>query len=134
MSAEKYILKAEATRIVVKNDKGIVTFRKRYKRGDVLDHQHIDPAHLQALVDSGRVAVDDGTGTDDAEEEQEGPGPDGSGEGSGGDDDEESEYDKYDEMSYQDLQAEAKERTGNGGGSAEDLRARLREADAADAE
>lgn len=38
--------------------------------------------------------------------------------------------DQYTDMSYPDLQREAKDRTGNGGGNAEELRARLREHDA----
>jgi TATA-binding protein-associated factor Taf7 len=146
MSGKQHILLAEATRIVVKNDKGIVTFRKRYKRGDVLDVEHIDPAHLQKLIDSGHVT--DGTEevTDDADADLAADAARVRAAGSTGgtgdlgtsstqsDQDEDAEGDRYDGMSYADLQAEAKQRTGNGGGSAEDLRERLREADAEDDE
>lgn len=144
MSSKQHILKAEATRIVVKNDRGIVTFRKRYKRGDVLDVEHIDPAHLQRLVDAGHVALDDGEATDDAEEDlaaqyartqaanSTGSVGDLGSTGTQSDQDPDAEGDRYDSMSYAELQSEAKQRTGNGGGSADDLRERLREADEED--
>ncbi len=137
----KYILKAEATRVVQKNDRGIVTYRKRYKRGDEVDVTKIDETQVQRLVEAGHLVLDDGEATDDAAEalaaEQARATATSSGAGvadlgstatnEGGDQDEEG--DRYDGMSYSDLQAEAKQRTGNGGGSAEDLRERLREAD-----
>ena len=137
----KYILKAEATRVGQKNDRGIVTYRKRYKRGDEVDVSKIDEAQVQRLLDAGHLVLDtDEAPDEDAEAlaaEQARATATSSGAGvadlgstatnEGGDLD--TEGDRYDSMSYSDLQSEAKQRTGNGGGSADDLRERLREAD-----
>ena len=119
----KYILNREATRVVQRNEKGTVTYRKRYKKGDVVDVSYIDPTQVENLVASGAFTVED-DGEDDTEE-TEGPespdeDPKGSGDGTDGQDD------GYDAMSYADLQAEAKSRDINAGGSADELRERLR--------
>ena len=115
----KYILNREATRVVQRNEKGTVTYRKRYKKGDVVDVSYIDPTQVENLVASGALVVED-----DAEEAEEPTGPSTPAEGSG--DGKEPQEDEYDGLSYADLQAEAKSRDINAGGSAEELRERLR--------
>jgi hypothetical protein len=144
MNGKQYILKAEATRVVQKNDRGIVTYRKRYKRGDVVDVSYIEDAQVQRLLEAGHLALDTGEATENEDDgtaaaaattaatSSTGTVADLGSTATQSDQDKDAEGDRYDSMSYSDLQAEAKQRTGNGGGSAEDLRDRLREADAED--
>lgn len=137
----KIILKAEATRVVQKNDRGIVTYRKRYKRGDVVDVSYIEDAQVERLLASGALAYEDEEDTDDAESELAADAARARATSSTGSVADlgttatqaggvELESDEYDDMGYSDLQGLAKSRDLNAGGSAEDLRARLREDDA----
>lgn len=48
-----YRLNREAMRVVEKNDKGSVVYRKRYRKGDEVDTSHMDDGHVQALIESG---------------------------------------------------------------------------------
>ena len=50
-----YILNTEAMRVVEKNDKGTVTYRKRYKKGDEVDTSHMDEARVEHLVSKGTL-------------------------------------------------------------------------------
>lgn len=134
-------LNREALRVVGKNEKGTVTHRRRFKKGDKLDKASLDilgDDRVQHFLDRGVLVDEDATeDTDGPETGSDTPeDPQGSGEATGeaGGTPETDGPDKYDEMSYADLQAEAKERTGNGGGSADDLRARLREQDTLEAD
>lgn len=140
-----YILASEAMRVVEKNDRGGVTYRKRYKRGQEVDVSHIDDAQVESLLASGALVESD---SDEAEAVQEATDtPEGSevtGDTTGDTgeplspaalpqnqpEEPDEQEDRYDAMSYPDLQREAKERDLNGGGSAEDLRERLRADDA----
>lgn len=150
-----YILAAEALRVVERNDRGIVTYRKRYKKNDEVDTSHMDEAHVENLVRSGRLVESDtdtsdntnldavtpsaesvATGTDAGTNATQGAGPVSQTDEAGGDadadieDDDNAGGDRYDGMSYPELRAEASARDGvNANGSAEDLRARLREDD-----
>lgn len=166
-----YFLTTEAMRVVERNDKGNVTYRKRYRKGDEVDTSHMDEAHVENLVAKGTLveseddvpegqdagdispvsgpfgaaaAHQDGTTPaappvepvqDDGsvaantltpsnpESQIEPPAP------SGDDEDDVEEVDQYSDMDYADLQQTAKSRGLNAGGSAEDLRTRLREDD-----
>ncbi len=139
-----YILNRERLRIVERNERGSVVYRKRYKRGDEVDTDHIDDARVQNFLDTGVLVESE----DDLDEPESagatsptggpfGAATTGSGEGQGveeGSDDgegsdDEHDVDQYDAMDYGELQQAAKSRNLNAGGSAEDLRTRLREAD-----
>jgi hypothetical protein len=50
-----YYLNREAFRVVERNDRGNVTYRKRYRRGDEVDVSHIDETHVENLVNSGAL-------------------------------------------------------------------------------
>lgn len=146
-----HVLNREALRVVERNDRGIVTYRKRYRKGDEVDTSHMDEAHVEALVESGALVA---SGDDLSEQgsatateptsppfgaSTQGPGDatlteatsgdGGPTEGSNASDEDEHEVDRYDAMDYAELQAEAKSRGLNAGGSGTDLRDRLREAD-----
>lgn len=120
----KYVLKAQATRVVNKNDKGIVTYRKRYKRGDVVDVSYIEPAQVEALVAAGHLVLDDGSAAPDAEEEAGATGTPDDAEGQG-DAEDEAEAEDFNSYDYPTLQRLAKERTGDGSGGKQDLIDRL---------
>lgn len=137
-----YYLNAEALRVVEKNDRGNVTYRQRYKFGDKVDVSHIDDAQVKNLVNAGRLvqSTDELRGAQSAGATSPtgdlvGAGTAPSGEGPEAEDTEspsdedEHEVDEYDAMDYAELQQEAKSRELNAGGSAQDLRARLREDD-----
>lgn len=143
--ADELVLNREAMRVVERNERGNVTYRKRYKKGDVVDTSHMDDARVEALVEDGALVskseYDGGAGA--AADYQEGSGdPTGeaavgaAGVGTGGTDpvDPDAEPDEgpdvYDGMGYPELQQEAKSRDLNAGGSADEIRARLRENDA----
>lgn len=177
-----YILNREAMRVVEKNDKGIVTYRKRYRKGDEVDTGHMDEAHVDSLVESGVLveSEDDVTPEGDASAISPTSGPFGAATGeatattattdavvteedeaeqigdpdSGSvaantlqpsnpesevvppartDDDDVEAVDQYSDMDYPTLQKTAKARDLNAGGSGDEIRARLREADASNA-
>lgn len=161
------VLNREAMRVVQRNDKGIVTYRKRYKQGDVVDTSKIESQQVDNLRASGAlvpqadydaerarrnpdaeapalqtVAAPSHSGepvSDEQHEESYGTDPedavfDGS-EAGGGEDEGEGDGDDtpapdYDGMDYQALRQTAKDRDLDASGSADDLRTRLREADA----
>lgn len=161
----KYLLNTEAMRVVQRNERGIVTYRKRYKKGDEVDVSRLEEGRLEVFLDKGTLveSQDDlteyptatslapasgpyGGATGDL---TEGPGPESEGPASEGDevtegfnpdadadtgtksnpDDDVEDVDQYSDMDYSSLQQAAKQRNLNAGGSAEDLRARLREDD-----
>ena len=147
-----YILTTEAMRVVQRNDRGNVTYRKRYKKGDEVDVDRLEEGRLEALleagslVDSSDAEQDDddaespqgqpvATGTDAGSTATQGAGPVSSVDEAGGDSEDDIEAsddaggDLYDGMSYTELQQEAKSRGLNAGGNAEDLRGRLRDDD-----
>lgn len=145
-----HILNREALRVVNKNDKGIVTYRKRYRKGDVVDTSYMDEVHVENLIEAGVLVASE----DDLDERESATGtsptapPFGASTDGSGDtivvpdaergevkipaDDETESVDEYSAMDYASLQKAAKDRGLNGGGSAEDLRTRLREYDASD--
>lgn len=146
------VLNTERMRVVERNERGNVTYRKRYQRGDVVDTSHMDEAHVENLKKDG-VLVDEeeaeeGEGTSD-DSEGSGDSTEGSGDPSAtlapspDDDDnstggapvagnDEDVVSEFDSMDYSQLQAAAKERDLKYVGvSADDLRASLK-ADAAD--
>src|SRR5690349_12541540 len=99
------VLTTEAMRVVETNDRGRVTFRKRYKKGDVVDESKIDSDRLDALKAKGTL-VDEAEfedDTDEAPEEQEPEGePEGSGDHAGGSGagTPPAQPDQYDQASY----------------------------------
>lgn len=177
MSGE-LVLNREAMRVVERNDRGIVTYRKRYKQGDVVDTSHIDSAQVENLQRSGalveRAAYDaegaprnpDGEAPAlqtvanpshqgepvsdeeheasydvDGEEAEFGDSDEATQEDAGGRETEEDAeaaaeanaedaVDPYAEMDYATLRSTAKDKGLDASGSADDLRTRLREADA----
>lgn len=50
-----YFLNTEAMRVVEKNERGSVTYRKRYKRGDKVDVSHMTEERVDLLVDKGTL-------------------------------------------------------------------------------
>lgn len=152
-----YVLRTEAMRVVNRNERGVVTYRKRYRRGDEVDTSKMDEAHVEALIKKGTLvsSEDDlpetesagattpvsppfgaatapstpGTLGPDADEIEGSTPDDGTEDADTADadvDEEEHDVDAYDSMDYAALQAEAKKRDLNAGGSAQDLRVRLR--------
>lgn len=135
-----HILNREALRVVNKDERGRVTYRRRYKKGDEVDVSKMDEFRVQTFVDEGVLVSseedldepeeDDGT-TVLSEPQGDTTEPSGDNKEDGGDDTinedgDEHVVDKYDDMDYSALQQAAKSRDLNGGGSAQDLRARLR--------
>lgn len=51
----KYLLNTEAMRLVEKDERGRVTKRRRYKKGDAVDASMIEESRLDALVESGTL-------------------------------------------------------------------------------
>lgn len=137
----KYEITADSHLVLDQDDRGNVTNKERLSRGDTVEMSEAD---AERLVKTGglRLASDaepreGSSGTPDYE-----PGQNGATGGAGdaaarttgtpaSDDDEtgNDSSDKYDSMSYSELQAEAKSRDLSAGGSTEDLQARLREDD-----
>lgn len=147
------VLNREALRVVQRNDRGLVTYRKRYSKGDVVDTSRMVESHVENLVSSGALveSSDDLSDSPDAGDTPPSSGPFGGAtvdlpespmptpqvgdfsteaENDESGDDESEDIDDYSDMDYASLQAEAKSRDLNAGGSAEDLRARLRADDA----
>lgn len=147
-----YFLNRERMRVVEKNDRGVVTYRKKYKFGDEVDTDHIEANHVENLVSTGALVESE----DDLRERRMGQGPvPGSlvaGAATGpsadhaeivdnADDYEDGETDastatspgetpavvtEFDEMDYQELQAAAREADIPANQSAENLRSALR--------
>lgn len=124
------------------NEEGNVLRKHRYRKGD--DLKDVPQEDLDRLLSLG-AAVDTEAQEDgqDTQEDSEGQAaltggqsaaqenaPQGGGEDDEEDESDDDESDEYDEMDYPTLQQTAKERGLNAGGSATDLRERLREADA----
>lgn len=144
------VLNTGAMRVVQRNERGVVTYRKRYRRGDVVDTSKMDSDRVEALkakgtlVEKSEFDEDQGDTSEAAVQATRGGFADtptgGPAENAGqvespdGEDDasDEQTEDAYATMDYAQLQAEAKSRGLNAGGSAEDLRGRLREDDADD--
>jgi hypothetical protein len=144
-------LNREAMRVVERNDRGAVTYRKRYRLGDEVDVSHIEESHVENLRESGVLvsSKDDVTGRGGGQSPYPGSQVTGAATGEAADHSEiadEDDYgpeneqdseqtdgevvDEYSEMDYSELQTAAKSAGLNAGGSADDLRARLREHDA----
>lgn len=139
-----YLLTNNRLRVVRKNAKGVVTYRKRYKKGDRVDVSKLVDGRLDQLLASGTLVDEDDTAEHDTQldpiggDERQGDGTEGSDdadEPEGGTDEpvgtgdfisDTSTPDVYSNMEYADLQKEAKGRGLNAGGSADDLRTRLR--------
>lgn len=170
-----YRLNTERMRVVQRNERGNVTYRKSYNFGDEVDTDRLEEGRLEALVedgvlvsseddlseaeDAGGIAPtsppfgaataasvpgtegpeDDGTEQPDEGDEATGSDSTPSPNTQGGADpvdpaqqadnpDDPNTVDRYDEMDYAALKAEAKQRDVSQSGSAEDLRNRLRQA------
>lgn len=142
------VLTSEALRVVQRNERGQVVYRKRYKKGDVVDTSKMDDARVEIFKEKG-ILVEESDFEENSEDTSAaavqatrggfadtptgGPAENaGQVESPDGEDDasDEQTEDAYDTMEYSQLQAEAKQRGLNAGGSAEDLRGRLREDDA----
>ena len=52
-----YYLNRERMRVVKRNDKGNVTYRKRYRFGDKVDVDHLEEGRTEALVESGALVT-----------------------------------------------------------------------------
>lgn len=123
----KYKVLADVHKEYQFNERRQIIGERTLGKGDVVE---MDPADAERLVKTGGLAPHD-----EADEAPEGQG-DGSGEGGGADDDtvpDGQDYDNTDEWSYGDLQVECKERGLTANGSREELIARLRENDLANA-
>lgn len=140
-----YVLNRDVLRVVKRDERGRVTSRKRFLRGDVVEG--LDQVDIDRLTRNDAI-VDEG----DYDEPEEGPtgpsvGPAAlSGQmtaedqgdpdepvGEGNEftaDDESPEGDEYDSMTAAELQEEAGNRNLSKSGSKADLQARLREDDA----
>lgn len=139
-----YVLNSEAMRVVERNERGNVTYRKRYRKGDEVDTSHMDEAHVASLVEDGLLveSEDDLSDSVDAGDLAPTSGPFGAATGEPGDatapeesgteqsEDDDALVDEYSSMDYAQLQKAAKDRDLSAGGSADDLRARLRADDA----
>lgn len=152
-----HYLNRERMRIVERNDRGNVVYRKMYKFGDEVDTSHIEETHLENLINDG-VFVDSEdalTGwrpriggaypgsqavgaagvaaADHSDIEDPGASPEEKKAASGDDGDDDldnpQDVDKYSSMDYAELQAAAKAADVPANQSADDLRAALREHD-----
>lgn len=128
-----YVVTAARMRPLVKNEKGKMVPGKRLFKGDTIDLPEEEAARLvrqgglrlaeteeDTTEDAETVTSTEGTPEDDDVNDEDGTTEDDS-------EEESSEVPDLSEMSYGELQALAKEVTGNGGGSREDLEARLTE-------
>lgn len=150
--ATKYRLTSEALRVVQSDDKGKVTYRRRYKKGQIVDVTKMDQDRLDLFIDKGYLVDVDADPEPDPEEVKEDPteettepetAPEPTEESTPQEEPKDnpeetpetgpSAEDVYDRMPYAELQQEAKARTGNGAGNAAELQARLRQADVDDA-
>lgn len=149
-----YYLNRERMRVVERNDRGNVSYRKKYVFGDEVDTSKIDDAQVESLVNSGALVEDrdnlkrrregnvpfpgsqvagaatapsaDHSEHFDVEDEDDGETDPSTAQTPGEDALQPEEVDDYTSMDYAELQQEAKSRDLNAGGSANDLRARLR--------
>lgn len=146
-SKTEYEVLADGTAVFEFNDRGNMVHKKRYRKGDMVP---LREDQAQALLRHGAIR-DPEEATEDAEDTGAVPvategteGQSGTDEDSGifnldddgkiagkvddegDDDDEDSDAPDYEAMDYPELQALAKARTGNGGGSKADLIERLR--------
>lgn len=152
-----YMLATERMRLVKKNDRDKVIKRRTFKRGETITSKDlsgfdVEDWRVDALVEKGTL-VDPEVGLPNQDEATlrraaavlgglSGAATAPSADHSDLDDDEDvepveteddievEEVDEYSEMDYPTLQQTAKTRDLNAGGSADDLRARLREANA----
>lgn len=134
-----YLLNREALRVVRRDDRGRVVYRKRYKKGDEVDTSQMEDHRVEHFVEKGVLvqSEDDLSGTESAGATSPATGPFGAAtreategpEAEGQTGGEPHDVDQYDSMDYSELQQAAKQRNLNAGGSAEDLRNRLREDD-----
>lgn len=148
-----YYLNRERFRVVERNDRGNVVYRKMYKFKDEVDVSHIDETHVENLVASGALvqSKDDLTGwtgprgpypgsqavgaagvsaADHSEIDDPGASPEEKKAASGSvDDDDPEDVDQFSSMDYAELQAAAKAADIPANQSAEDLRAALRAGD-----
>lgn len=132
-----YRLTVAAIRVVQSDEKGKVTYRKRYKKGNIVDTSKMDPERVELFIEKGYLVDEDAEDAPEPVEEtpeqepveESEPQEEAEGEDDEPTEEDDDEQDEYDEMSYPDLQQEAKKRDLNAGGSADDLRARLRESD-----
>lgn len=124
-----YRLNTEALRVVQRNERGVVTYRKRYRKGQVVDTSKMEDYRVEALVAAGAlVEGDEVESTDDTDEPTEDPAAAGAGPvptATAGASEPQYE-DDLDETSYSDLQRIAKEETGDGSGNTEALITRIR--------
>lgn len=128
-----YVLTTEAMRVVTKNDRGVVNYRKRYRKGDVVDTSKMDEDRVASLVASGALVDENDT---EAQEDQEPTGDpvhqpatptptEGSVGSDGTDGDVGEPIPDLDNMSYQDLKALAAEKDLDTSGNTEALHSRL---------
>lgn len=146
-----YRLKTERLRLVGRDDKGRVTSRKRFKRGDAVKKSDFPEEHrFDQLLDSGALVTEAEwekmqAGTpytvdvlSDEEREtllarikeleenaQASDDDDADADADGADDDKSDQPEDFESFDYPTLQALAKERTGNGSGGRQDLIDRL---------
>lgn len=160
-----YYLTTGGMRVVQVNERGVVTWRKEYSRGDEVDVDRLEEGRLDLLLETGDlvekkddVPTDDGGespatvtaaasavtagSTSTAPHNAAGqPLSPVTGEDVGSrevekdiDEDPNAGGDRYDSMSWPDLQAEAKTRTGDASGGKEAVIGRLRAQDKMDVE
>ena len=135
-----YYLNTEALRVVKRDERGRVIYRKRFKKGQEVDTSEMEDFRVQQLVEKGTLveSEDDVDGAADAGDTSPVSPPFGAEAGDAGEataagqqaSTDGEDVDEYSSMDYATLQKTAKDRNLNAGGSADDLRARLREDDA----
>lgn len=135
-----YVLATEGMRVITRNERGSITKRKKFRRGDEVTRADLEQyeGRFDALVESGALvqSLDDVETVDPSDPAFSG----GAGNanattptedlGNSADADEDAEGDQedgLDGMSYTDLQKVAKEETGDGSGSKADLIERIRD-------
>lgn len=119
MSGEM-VLNSDRMQVAFRNERGIVTQRRRYKRGDVITAEDLPDGdeRFKQLVEAGTLVPEDEL-AEEAEDQDGAPeGPEAP----------EEPQDKYTDMEYADLQAAAKDAGIAANQSADELRAALREA------
>ena len=125
-----YILATEAMRVVDRNERGNVTYRKRYKKGDEVDTSVMDEARVKALVESGALVKSDDDLGDAANPAAPAVAPAEVAKTSEGGNITNEVEDIYTDEEHDDLVAEAERRGLSTEGSDEDIRSRLRADDA----
>lgn len=139
-----YVLAVSRYLNITKNKAGKVLRKERLSRGDSVDH--LSEEQLDRLLSLGAIRDEDDVPEPVENTEQEHPGQDGGedsegqdGAGDGQDEDEggeggEPEPDEFEDMDYPSLQQAAKARDLNAGGSADEIRARIRQHEAEQAD